>query len=115
MFDVGFWELGLVALVALLVIGPERLPRVMRVAGFWIGKARSMALTMKQELQQELYAEELRQTLADQSPVAELRDAVEEAFKDTDEMDGEQGQGDVGSGRPMREEESEGARGQDDP
>ena len=42
MFDVGFSELVMVGLVALLVIGPERLPKVARLAGFWLGKSRSM-------------------------------------------------------------------------
>jgi sec-independent protein translocase protein TatB len=42
MFDVGFSELVMVGLVALLVIGPERLPKVGRLAGFWLGKSRSM-------------------------------------------------------------------------
>jgi sec-independent protein translocase protein TatB len=43
MFDVAPTELLLVALVALVVIGPKDLPRVMRVVGHWVGKARGMA------------------------------------------------------------------------
>ena len=38
MFDIGFWELSLLALVALLVVGPERLPKLARTAGLWIGR-----------------------------------------------------------------------------
>jgi len=64
MFDVGFSELMMVGLVALLVIGPERLPKAARLAGFWLGKARSTAHTLKAEVSQALYAEELRQQLA---------------------------------------------------
>ena len=78
MFDIGFWELALVGLIALLVIGPERLPRVARLTGFWIGKARSMAASVRQEIREELYAEEIRQTLAQQSPPEDLNKLVEE-------------------------------------
>jgi len=77
-FDIGFWELALVGLIALLVIGPERLPRVARLTGFWIGKARSMAASVRQEIREELYAEEIRQTLAQQPPPEELNKLVEE-------------------------------------
>ncbi len=81
MFDIGFWELTLVGLVALLVIGPKRLPGVVRVVGFWMGKARRMMDSVKQELKEELYAEDLRQTLAKQSPVEEIRNVIGETQK----------------------------------
>ncbi|MCK5478974.1 MAG: twin-arginine translocase subunit TatB, partial [Methylococcales bacterium] len=54
MFDVGFWELCLVGLVSLLVIGPEKLPKAARVAGFWIGKTRNMVASVKSEIKEEL-------------------------------------------------------------
>ena len=48
MFDVGFWELALVGLICLIVVGPQRLPELVRVAGFWIGKARRTSAILKQ-------------------------------------------------------------------
>jgi sec-independent protein translocase protein TatB len=63
MFDVGFSELIMVGLVSLLVIGPERLPKVARVAGYWIGKIQQMITNVKVEIGQELHAEEIRQLL----------------------------------------------------
>ncbi len=66
MFDIGFWELCLVGLVSLIVIGPERLPKAARIAGFWVGKTRNMVQNVKTEIRQELQAEELRQTLKEQ-------------------------------------------------
>jgi sec-independent protein translocase protein TatB len=66
MFDIGFWELCLVGLVALLVIGPERLPKAARITGFWIGKARNTLAAVKREINQELHAEEMRQILEEQ-------------------------------------------------
>ncbi len=67
MFDVGFSELCLIGLVSLLVIGPERLPKVARLAGFWLGKTRSMVASVKEEIKLELHAEEMRQIFKEQS------------------------------------------------
>ncbi len=78
MFDVGFSELLMVGLVALLVIGPERLPKAARIAGFWLGKARSTVASVKAEIKQELHAEEMRQLLQQQSIANELQQIVNE-------------------------------------
>lgn len=80
MFDVGFSELVMVGLVALLVIGPERLPKAARIAGFWLGKARTTVANVKAEIKQELHAEEMRQLLLEQQSIAsELQKTAEEA------------------------------------
>lgn len=81
MFDIGFWELSLIALVALLVIGPERLPKVARLAGFWIGKGQRMVSSVRHEIKVELYAEELRQRIKDQSPETEIREMIDDTSK----------------------------------
>jgi sec-independent protein translocase protein TatB len=78
MFDVGFSELLMVGLVTLLVIGPERLPKVARLAGFWLGKTRSMVASVKSEIKQELHAEELRQILKEQADLEEFHAALNE-------------------------------------
>ncbi|WP_198243777.1 Sec-independent protein translocase protein TatB [methane-oxidizing endosymbiont of Gigantopelta aegis] len=78
MFDIGFWELCLVGLVSLLVIGPENLPKAARIAGFWVGKTRNMVASVKAEIKQELQAEELRQIMQQQ---AELEKAMSEGEK----------------------------------
>lgn len=74
MFDVGFSELIMVGLVSLLVIGPERLPKVARVAGYWIGKIQQMIANVKVEISQELHAEEIRQLLKENETMAYLKD-----------------------------------------
>lgn len=61
MFDVGFWELGIIALVALVVIGPERLPKVARIVGMWLGRGRRMISSVKADIAKEIQAEELKQ------------------------------------------------------
>lgn len=78
MFDVGFSELVMIGLVSLLVIGPERLPKVARLAGFWIGKSRAMLESVKTEIHNELQQEELRQLLNEQANLTELHSAIEE-------------------------------------
>ena len=78
MFDVGFSELIMVGLVSLLVIGPERLPKVARLAGFWIGKTRSMVASVKAEIKQELQEEELRQIFKEQADLQEFHAALNE-------------------------------------
>jgi sec-independent protein translocase protein TatB len=78
MFDVGFWELTLILIVALLVVGPERLPRVARSAGLWMGKMRRFVSTVRADIQRELAAEELKETLAKQAKSTGLHEIIEE-------------------------------------
>ncbi len=60
MFDIGFFELVIIFVLGLLVLGPERLPKVARTAGRFIGKARSMARNLQYELEREIDLEDLR-------------------------------------------------------
>ena len=73
MFDVGFSELLVIAVVALLVLGPERLPRAARFAGLWVRRARAQWHSVRNELEQELAAEDLRKSLDEAN--AAIRDA----------------------------------------
>lgn len=75
MFDIGFSELVVIALVALVVLGPERLPRAARFAGLWVRRARAHWYSVKSELEQELAADELRRSLRETQDA--LRDAGE--------------------------------------
>jgi sec-independent protein translocase protein TatB len=59
MFDIGFSELFLIALVALIVLGPEKLPQVARTAGRFIGRMQRYVSDIKQEVSQELELDEL--------------------------------------------------------
>ncbi len=63
MFDVGFAELLLLSVVGLLVLGPERLPRVARTLGGFARKARSSWITLKHTIEAEIRAEELKEPL----------------------------------------------------
>lgn len=77
MFEIGFWELVLVAVVALVVVGPEKLPSLARTAGLWIGKARRMVADVKAEVDRELQLEELKQSFRQQADFGELKDLSE--------------------------------------
>ena len=63
MFGISFSELLLVGLVALLVLGPERLPGAARTAGLWIGRLKRSFNTIKMEVEREIGADEIRRQL----------------------------------------------------
>jgi len=68
MFDVGFWELVLIAIIALLVVGPERLPAFAMEAGKWLGKIRRLINNTRRELEREINLDshtEFKQQLTD--------------------------------------------------
>ena len=83
MFDFSLGEMLVVALVALVVLGPERLPKAARFTGLWVRKARAQWHSMKSELEQELASEELRRSLHEtqqalRNTEAQLREATED-------------------------------------
>lgn len=63
MFDIGFWELTVIGVVALLVVGPERLPGLARTVGLYVGKLKRWVSQVRGEVERELRAEELRQAM----------------------------------------------------
>jgi len=65
MFDIGFSELVVIAVVALIVLGPERLPRAARFAGLWVRRARAQWYSVKSELERELATEDLKRSMED--------------------------------------------------
>jgi len=64
-FDIGFSELLVIAVVALVVLGPERLPKAARFAGLWVRRARNQWDSVKQELERELQAEDIKRQMQD--------------------------------------------------
>jgi sec-independent protein translocase protein TatB len=78
MFDFGFWEIILILMVALIVVGPERLPGLARTAGLWVGKAKRFVSEVKAEIDQELAADELKKALDKQEAMSDVYDIIEE-------------------------------------
>ena len=72
MFDIGFWELVLVFVIALVVLGPERLPGAARQVGQWVRRIRGLAFVAQQELERELKISELRQQLKENPEARQL-------------------------------------------
>ena len=82
MFDIGFTELLLIAVVGLVVLGPERLPRAVRTASLWIGRLRRQFNEIRTEVEREIGADEIRAQLHNESIMRELR-ASREALEGT--------------------------------
>lgn len=83
MFDIGFWELLLIGLMALIVLGPERLPVAIRTVRNWIANARRISENVKSELTEELRIHELHSNLkkAEQSNMENLSPEIAESLK----------------------------------
>ena len=83
MFDVGFWEILLILVLALVVIGPERLPGAARQAGFWVGKARRYIEGVRTEVEQELDVNEFKRMLHNQEvQINELQQQIKSSVDD---------------------------------
>ena len=89
MFDSGFLEIVIIASIALVVLGPERLPRAARTAGLWVGRARRMVADVKSDIDREIRESEL----ADMRKLGEEVNSIKadvskatESIKDDDTM-----------------------------
>ena len=93
MFDFGFWELAIIMAVALLVVGPERLPILAGQVGKWVGKARRIIDSIRSDIESEIKAAELKELLdKQQSEIGELKEILKSTQKDIEsEFDEEEG------------------------
>mgnify|MGYP000319484634 CR=1 FL=1 len=62
MFDFGFWELAIIGIITLIVVGPSRMPGLARKAGLYFGKFKNFINKIKNDINDELKADELRET-----------------------------------------------------
>lgn len=76
MFDIGFWEILLIAVVALIVVGPERLPKLIRVTGLWLGRAQASMQSIRNEISKELRAQELQDALKKPDNMPDLNEQI---------------------------------------
>ena len=87
MFDMGFTEMMLIGIVALIVIGPERLPGVARTVGKYVGRLKRFMTSVKADVEQELRADELREILSQQQKELDsLKDTISEAGRDIEKQ-----------------------------
>lgn len=82
MFDVGFSEIALIAIVALLVLGPERLPGAARTVGVLLRRARSSWQSVRSDIERELAAEDLKRSLDASARAADVRPEIKAAAAD---------------------------------
>jgi sec-independent protein translocase protein TatB len=82
MFDVGFAELFLLALIGLLVLGPERLPAVARTVGGFVRKARTSWISLRNTIQKELNEADLS------APIKQASDELKQIGKDLSDVSG---------------------------
>lgn len=81
MFDIGFPELLLVSVVALLVLGPERLPEALRTLGLWLGRMRRSFARVKSEIEREIGMDEVRRQLHNEAIMEQMK-KIERDVKD---------------------------------
>jgi sec-independent protein translocase protein TatB len=90
MFDIGFSELLVIAVVALLVIGPERLPKVARTAGHLFGRLQRYVNDVKADIQREMELDELRKLRSQFEDAARsVEDSVREVDKEVRAVGGD--------------------------
>jgi sec-independent protein translocase protein TatB len=78
MFDIAFSELLIIGIVALIVIGPERLPKVARTAGTWLGKLNRYVAQVKQDIDRDMQLEELRKLQSEMKASAQKYELLAE-------------------------------------
>jgi len=77
MFDIGFWELLLIGVLTMIVVGPERLPGAAKTAGRWIGKTRRFIEGVKSDVEEEFDVSELKRILHNQEiQISELTQKI---------------------------------------
>jgi len=81
-FDIGFFELLLIAVVGMLVIGPEQLPSTLRTAGLWWGRAKRAMQATRSEFEQQIGADDLRRQLHNEEVMRRLEQS-EKSIKDS--------------------------------
>lgn len=94
MFDIGFWELLIISVLALLVIGPERLPDVARKTGRFVGKMKRFVNSVRSDIERELRTDELEKMLNQQNKqIQELKNILddtastaEQQIRETEEL-----------------------------
>jgi len=81
LFDIGGFELLLVAIMGLLIVGPERLPEVLRSIGLWMGRLKRAFNAAKTEIEQEIGMDDIQRQLHNESVLKEIKKIEDEAVK----------------------------------
>ena len=86
MFDFGFWEIAIIAVITLIVVGPERMPSLARKAGVYAGKLNKFVKKIKYDIDEQIKVDELKDQLSfedEKSTLSETLDDVKASSEDS--------------------------------
>ena len=86
MFDFGFWEIAIIGIITLIVVGPEKMPALARKAGFYVGKFKKFVSKIQNDINNEIKSEELKEQLSIKDEESSLSQTVEQAKSSIDEI-----------------------------
>ena len=86
MFDFGMWEIAIIFVITLIVVGPEKMPALARKAGLYVGKFRKFISKIKKDINSEIEAEELKEQLSVKNEELLLSQTLDEAKSGIDEI-----------------------------
>ncbi len=86
MFDFGMWEIAIILVITLIVVGPEKMPALARKAGLYVGKFRKFISKIKNDINSEIEAEELKEQLSVKNEELLVSQTLEEAKSGIDEI-----------------------------
>ena len=89
MFDPSFFELIIICVVALVVLGPDRLPGAIKTLGLWIGRLRRSFNSIKREIEQEVGADEIRRQLRNEAIMEKFNNTKTQITESIDSVKGE--------------------------
>ena len=86
MFDFGMWEIAVIFVITLIVVGPEKMPALARKAGLYVGKFRKFVSKIKNDINSEIEAEELKEQLSVKNEELLISKTLDEAKSGIDEI-----------------------------
>jgi len=87
MFDFGFWEIAIIGVITLIVVGPERMPALARKAGLVVGKLNKFLSKVKKDINEELKTDEIKEQLSMDDEKSIISDITNEAKSSVDLFD----------------------------
>ena len=86
MFDFGMWEITVIFVITLIVVGPEKMPTLARKAGLYVGKFKKFVSKIKDDINSEIEAEELKEQLSVKNEELVISQTLDEAKSGIDEI-----------------------------
>ncbi len=85
-FDFGLWEIVIIGIITLIVVGPEKMPALARKAGLYAGKLKKFVTKIKTDINNEIEADELKKRLSIKNEELSLSQTLKEAKSGIDEI-----------------------------